>query len=96
MVKTHFWLRAETKANEKRVALTPNAVTALCAKGCAVTVEKCELRIFNLEEYAAIEGVHIVEKGSWRTAPTDAYILGLKELPENDSSFLTHKVAFNN
>jgi saccharopine dehydrogenase (NAD+, L-lysine forming) len=32
-----------------------------------------------------------VPKGSWRTAPVEAYILGLKELPENDDSPLFHK-----
>jgi saccharopine dehydrogenase (NAD+, L-lysine forming) len=31
-----------------------------------------------------------VELGSWRNAPSDAYIIGLKELPENDTSPLPH------
>ena len=35
-------------------------------------------------------GATLVESGSWRTAPADAYIIGLKELPENDDSPLTH------
>ena len=32
----------------------------------------------------------MVEHGSWRSAPLDAYIIGLKELPENDDSPLPH------
>ncbi|KAJ3199648.1 Saccharopine dehydrogenase [Entophlyctis luteolus] len=35
-------------------------------------------------------GVTLVPHGSWKTAPSDAYILGLKELPENDDSPLPH------
>ncbi len=32
-----------------------------------------------------------MESGSWKTsAPADAYIYGLKELPENDASPLSH------
>lgn len=29
-------------------------------------------------------------KGSWRDAPSDAIIIGLKELPENDDTPLPH------
>ena len=32
--------------------------------------------------------------GSWRTAPANAFIVGLKELPENDSSPLTHRHVY--
>jgi len=39
-------------------------------------------------------GARLVEKGSWRTAPTDFYIVGLKELPENDNSPLVHRHIF--
>jgi saccharopine dehydrogenase (NAD+, L-lysine forming) len=35
-------------------------------------------------------GAEIVPFGSWRSAPPDAYILGLEELPENDTSPLCH------
>ena len=33
----------------------------------------------------------MAEKGSWRDAPADAYIIALKELPENDFTPLKHK-----
>lgn len=36
----------------------------------------------------------MVEPGTWKSAPADAYIVGLKELPENDSSPLVHKHIF--
>ena len=36
-------------------------------------------------------GADIVEFDSWRSAPESTYILGLKELPEHDSSPLPHK-----
>jgi saccharopine dehydrogenase (NAD+, L-lysine-forming) len=32
----------------------------------------------------------LAEPGSWRSAPKDAYVIGLKELPENDDSPLGH------
>jgi len=35
-----------------------------------------------------------VETGSWRTAPTEYFIVGLKELPENDESPLKHRHIF--
>jgi len=35
-------------------------------------------------------GCTLAEAGSWRNAPKDAYIIGLKELPENDDSPLPH------
>lgn len=40
-------------------------------------------------------GCPLVEKLSWKTdAPADAYIVGLKELPENDDSPLHHTHIF--
>ncbi|KAJ3117340.1 Saccharopine dehydrogenase [Phlyctochytrium bullatum] len=35
-------------------------------------------------------GAKLVDAGSWRSAPSDAYIIGLKELPEGDDSPLIH------
>jgi saccharopine dehydrogenase (NAD+, L-lysine-forming) len=36
----------------------------------------------------------VVLENSWRNAPLDAFIVGLKELPENDTSPLKHKHIF--
>lgn len=35
-------------------------------------------------------GCKMATAGTWRTAPLDAYIFGLKELPENDTTPLPH------
>ncbi|KAI8816105.1 uncharacterized protein EV422DRAFT_333926 [Fimicolochytrium jonesii] len=87
----HFWLRAETKKNERRTALTPDVCNKLIRDhSFAITVEKSTDRIFDIAEYERI-GCKIAETGSWQTsAPADAYIVGLKELPETDTSPLSH------
>ena len=63
MNQVHIWLRAETKANEKRSALTPTVAEELLKagikvflfnviiKGFKVTVEKCTQRIFRDTEF---------------------------------------------
>ncbi|EED19653.1 saccharopine dehydrogenase Lys1, putative [Talaromyces stipitatus ATCC 10500] len=84
MSGTKIWLRAETKPQEARSALTPTTTKALLDAGYDVTVEKSSQSIFDDEEYAAV-GARLVEEGSWvKDAPKDTYILGLKELPEDD------------
>ncbi|EEA27229.1 Saccharopine dehydrogenase [Talaromyces marneffei ATCC 18224] len=84
MSGTKIWLRAETKPQEARSALTPTTTKALLDAGYDVTVEKSSQSIFDDEEYATV-GARLVEEGSWvKDAPKDTYILGLKELPEDD------------
>ena len=39
-------------------------------------------------------GAQLVEHGGWKTAPADNFIVGLKELPENDTSPLRHRHIF--
>ncbi|TPX33781.1 saccharopine dehydrogenase (NAD+, L-lysine-forming) [Synchytrium microbalum] len=87
----HLWLRAETKKNEHRTALTPKVVKSLLDAGFTVTIEKSQESIFDKSEYSLVPGVQLVDAGSWRTAPKDAYIIGLKELPENDDTPLPHQ-----
>ncbi|CAG8522852.1 8280_t:CDS:2 [Ambispora leptoticha] len=59
-----------------------------------ITVERSTQRIFDDAEYEG-NGCNMVPSGAWKTeAPTDAYIVGLKELPENDDSPLTHTHIF--
>lgn len=92
MTTTHLWLRAETKPNEKRTAIPPKSAKVLVQNGFKVTVEASSQSIFPVAEYEAIDGVQIVPAGSWKTeAPPDAFIVGLKELPETDTFPLTHK-----
>ena len=49
----HLWLRAETKKNEQRSALTPKIASTLLKKGFKITVEKCNQRIFADSEFSA-------------------------------------------
>lgn len=89
MSSIHLWLREEVKEHEKRTALTPENCKKLLGKGFKITVEKFADRCVADAEYEAV-GCTIVEGGTWPNAPADAYIVGLKELPE-DGSPLKHK-----
>ncbi|KAL4785673.1 hypothetical protein BJX76DRAFT_346860 [Aspergillus varians] len=92
MGSNKIWLRAETKPAEARSALTPTTCKALIDAGYEVTVERSTQSIFdgkidpNYPEFLfGTIGAPLVEEGSWvKDAPKDAYILGLKELPEDD------------
>lgn len=86
---THIWLRAETRDNEKRCALTPSGAAMLLAEGFDISIEASTSRVFSVVEYQNA-GCRIVEAGSWPQAPQQAVILGLKELPESDQP-LTHR-----
>jgi saccharopine dehydrogenase (NAD+, L-lysine-forming) len=88
----HIWVRAEQRPNEERVGLTPKGAAALIAAGFAVTVEQSAVRSIGIEGYKAA-GCTIAAENSWPTAPADAVIFGLKELPE-DGSPLTHRHLF--
>jgi len=83
MAQTTIHLRAESKPLEHRSALTPTTAKALIDAGYTVNVERSTQRIFNDEEFEAI-GATLVPEGSWRTAPVEHIIVGLKELPEED------------
>ncbi len=74
----HIWLRAETAAHEHRTPLTPRDAALLVDRDAIVSVERSDLRVFGIEEYAEA-GCHVVEAGSWMSAPADAHILGIKE-----------------
>lgn len=86
---THLWVRAEQRPNEDRVGLTPEGAKALLAGGIKVTVEESAVRAIPLQGYIDA-GCEIAAENSWPTAPADAIIFGLKELPE-DGTPLTHR-----
>ncbi|MDF3054498.1 MAG: alanine dehydrogenase/PNT domain protein [Gammaproteobacteria bacterium] len=88
MIK-HIWLRAETKPFEKRAPILPEHAGVLIENGYKVSVEKSDTRVFHDYEYEEA-GCRMVESGSWPDAPLDAYILGIKELPE-DNFPIRHK-----
>lgn len=86
---THLWIRAESRPNEERVGITPDGVRSLRERGIAVTLEKSATRILPAAEYADA-GATIAVEGSWTSAPADALIYGLKELPD-DGTPLRHR-----
>ncbi|NCQ22835.1 MAG: saccharopine dehydrogenase [Rhodobacteraceae bacterium CG17_big_fil_post_rev_8_21_14_2_50_63_15] len=86
---THLWIRAEQRPNEERVGLMPEGAAALIAKGIQVTVEESPNRAIPIQGYRAA-GCAIAAENSWPTAPSDAIIFGLKELPE-DGTPLPHR-----
>lgn len=88
-MKSHIWLRAETKDFERRTPLMPNGARELIEAGHKITVEKSHNRIIEDQLYEAA-GCEIAPTSSWRDAPKDSIILGLKELSE-DSFPLTHR-----
>ena len=86
---THLWVRAEQRANEERVGITPSGAAALIKAGLRVTVEQSSVRAIAIDGYKDA-GCEIAPENSWPTAPNDAIIFGLKELPE-DGTPLTHR-----
>ena len=90
---SHIWMRAEERANERRTPLTPGGARKLRAAGFSVTVEDTPERCISTKEFAD-RGAQIAAAGSWRTAPKDAIILGLKELPSDGSPLTHHHIMF--
>ena len=84
---THLWIRAEQRPNEQRVGVTPAGVQALLEAGFKVTLEQDPTRAIQTEAYA---GVQLASNDNWQTAPQDAIIMGLKELPD-DGTPLRHR-----
>ena len=85
----HLWVRAESRAHEERVGLTPQGAAALIAAGCRVTVEDSRQRIIPIAEYASV-GCQTAPEFSWVNAPDDVIVFGLKELPD-DGTPLRHR-----
>jgi hypothetical protein len=83
-MSAHLWLRAETKPGEARSPLTPEGTRQLIQAGTSVTVERSSVRIFDDGEFENA-GATLAPPGSWPQAPADAWIFGLKELPEPPS-----------
>lgn len=91
--RTHIWLRAEVKPNEERVAVVPADAKRLMEAGYEVTVEKSAQRCIDADEYAKV-GCNVAEEGSWTSAPKDAFVLGVKELPEGDGDLIHRHIYF--
>ncbi len=90
---THLWVRAEQRDNEQRVGLTPERAADLIAAGFTVTVENSAMRAIPVEGYAEA-GCAIAPEGSWPDAPADAFIFGLKELPDDTGPLVHRHIMF--
>ena len=88
-----IWLRAESKKNERRVAVVPADALKLIEAGFEVVVEKSSQRCISVDAYEAI-GCQIAEDGSWVSAPKDAFILGIKEIPKGDADLGHRHIYF--
>ncbi|CCE82762.1 Piso0_002506 [Millerozyma farinosa CBS 7064] len=86
-------LRAETKPLEARAALTPTTTKQLLDAGFKVYVEKSSQSVFDINEYEKV-GATIVPEGSWKEAPKDRLIIGLKELPEESFPLVHEHIQF--
>ena len=92
MTELHLWLRHETRTSERRTPVVPSDAGGLVEDGVTLTVEESPQRIFPSEAYEAA-GCRVVEGGSWVDAPSDAVIVGLKELPRGPAE-LRHRHLF--
>lgn len=89
----HIWVRAENKANEKRVALVPSDAKDLIAAGFTVTVERSSQRAIPIEDYETA-GCAIADEFSWPNAPADAFVLGVKDLPKGNEALPHRHIYF--
>ena len=89
----HLWMRAEQRAHERRTGLTPDGAARLIAAGIAVTVEDSHQRAIPIADYATA-GCAIAPEGSWPTAPADAIVFGLKELPDDGTPLIHRHIMF--
>ncbi|MET9905271.1 saccharopine dehydrogenase [Streptomyces sp. NPDC006476] len=92
MTELHLWLRHEDRTTERRTPIVPSDARRLVEAGVTLTVEESPQRIFPIEEYQAA-GCAVAPSGTWVSAPRDAVILGLKELPTGPAE-LTHRHIF--
>ena len=93
MPDLHVWIRSESRATERRAPVVPVDLPQLLEAGARVSVEESPQRIFPIEEYAAA-GATVVAEGTWVEAPEDAYILGIKELPDEPASLHHRHIYF--
>ncbi|GMM36139.1 saccharopine dehydrogenase (NAD+, L-lysine-forming) [Saccharomycopsis crataegensis] len=86
-------LRAETKPMEARACLTPTTTKQLIEAGFKIYVEESEQSIFDNAEYAKA-GAIIVPTDSWKSAPKERIIIGLKELEEQTFPLIHTHIQF--
>lgn len=90
---THLWVRAEHRANETRVGLTPDGAAKLIKAGIRVSVEQSPTRVIAHQDYLD-RGCDSAPQHSWPDAPEDAIVFGLKELPEDGTPLIHRHIMF--
>jgi len=93
MQPVHVWIRSESRGTERRAPVVPADVPLLLEAGFEVTVEESPQRVFAIEEYVAA-GASVVDEGSWIDAPHDAFVVGIKELPDEPVSLRHRHIYF--
>jgi saccharopine dehydrogenase (NAD+, L-lysine-forming) len=88
-----LWVRAEQRQNEARVGLSYEGAKALVDAGFKLTVEESSVRAIEIHGYREA-GAEIVPENSWQTAPQEAIIYGLKELPDDGSPLRHQHIMF--
>ena len=88
-----LWMRHEMRPSERRAPIVPADARLLVEQGVAVTVENSPQRIFPISDYAAA-GCRIAEPGSWVSAPSEEFIVGVKELPDEPPALVHRHVFF--
>ena len=92
MHRTPLWIRSEARETERRAPVVPADAHRLVDAGFDVVVERSSQRVFADQEYAEA-GARLEPTGSWVDAPDDAYVVGIKELPEEPEA-LRHRHVF--
>ncbi|WAL68638.1 saccharopine dehydrogenase [Amycolatopsis cynarae] len=90
---TRITMRHETRPTERRAPISPGDAAALAGQGITITVERSPQRVFADEEYAAA-GCVLAPAGSWRDAPADEFVIGLKELPGEPEALRHRHIYF--
>ena len=89
----HLWIRSEARDTERRTPIVPADVGRLLDVGFQVTVEESAQRVFAIEEYEEA-GADIAPTGSWVVAPEDAFVVGIKELPDEPAELKHRHIYF--
>lgn len=93
MHRTPLWIRAEARGTERRAPVVPADVHRLVDAGFDVVVERAPQRVFPEEEYAEA-GARLEPAGSWVDAPDEAFVVGIKELPDEPEALRHRHVYF--
>ncbi len=89
----HLWIRHESRDTERRAPVVPADVRTLVDAGFQVTVEESPQRVFPIGEYAEA-GATVTATGSWADAPEEAFVLGIKELPDEPTELRHRHIYF--